>query len=60
MNVKNRAKAASKNVEGKIEETIGDLTGNREAQAKGKAKQVEAKLENAIEDVKDEAKKIID
>ncbi|MBD2426415.1 CsbD family protein [Phormidium sp. FACHB-1136] len=60
MNVKNRAKAASKNVEGKIEEAVGDLTGNHEAQAKGKAKQVEAKLENAIEDVKDEAKEAID
>lgn len=60
MNIKKRAEAASKNVEGKIEETVGDLTGNHEAQAKGKAKQVEAKLENTIEDVKDEAKKIID
>lgn len=60
MSIKNRAKATSKNIEGKIEEAAGDLTGNHEAQAKGKAKQVEAKLEHAIEDVKDEAKKAID
>jgi uncharacterized protein YjbJ (UPF0337 family) len=60
MSIKNRAKATSKNIEGKIEETAGDLTGNHEAQAKGRAKQGEAKLQNAIEDIKDKAKKVID
>jgi uncharacterized protein YjbJ (UPF0337 family) len=60
MSIENRAKAAAKNVEGKVEEAIGDLTGNHEAQAKGRAKQVEANLRNATEDVKDEIKKAID
>lgn len=60
MSIENRAKAASKNVEGKLEEAVGDLTGNREAQAKGKAKQAEANIRNATEDVKDEIKRIID
>jgi uncharacterized protein YjbJ (UPF0337 family) len=60
MSVENRVKATAKNIEGKIEETIGDLTGNHEAQVKGKAKQVEADVRNTVEDVKDEAKRMID
>ena len=60
MSIENRAKATAKNVEGKLQEAAGDLTGNREAQAKGKAKQVEANIRNATEDVKDEIKKAID
>lgn len=60
MSIEDRAKAAAKKVEGKIEETIGDLSGNHEAQAKGKAKQVEADVRNTVEDGKDKAKKIID
>lgn len=60
MSIEDRAKATAKNIEGKVEEAIGDLTGNHEAQAKGKAKQVEAKVDNTVEDVKDEAKKMID
>jgi uncharacterized protein YjbJ (UPF0337 family) len=60
MSIENRAKAAAKNVEGKLEEAVGDMTGNHEAQAKGRAKQVEANLRNATEDVKDDIKRIID
>lgn len=60
MGIENRAKAAAKNVEGKLEEAVGDLTDNREAKSKGKAKQVEANIRNASEDVKDEIKTIID
>ena len=60
MSIEDRVKATAKNIEGKVEETIGDLTGNHEAQVKGKAKQVEANVRNTVEDVKDEAKKIID
>jgi uncharacterized protein YjbJ (UPF0337 family) len=60
MSIENRAKAAAKNVEGKVEEAAGKLTDNHEAQAKGKAKQVEADLRNASEDVKDKAKQAID
>jgi uncharacterized protein YjbJ (UPF0337 family) len=60
MSFKNRAKAAAKNIEGKIQEAVGDLTGDSKAQAEGKAKQAEAKVIHSVEDVKDEAKKIID
>lgn len=60
MGIKNRTKATTKKVEGKIEETAGDLTGNREAQAKGKAKQVEGDVRNTVEDGKDNVKKMVD
>ncbi|PZV18796.1 MAG: CsbD family protein [Pseudanabaena sp.] len=60
MSLENRAKAAAKNVEGKLQETVGDLTGNTKDQLQGNAKQAEAKVRNAAEDVKDEVKKAID
>lgn len=58
MSIKDRAKATAKNVEGKIQETMGNVTDNPKAQSEGKAKQVEAKVSHTTEDVKDEAKKI--
>jgi len=60
MSLENRAKATAKNVEGKIQESVGDLTGDTNAQAKGKAKQSEAKVRHAAEDVKDEVKKTLE
>ena len=60
MILENRAKAAAKNVEGKVQETVGDLTGNKKDQMQGNAKQVEANVRNAAEDVKDEVKKAVD
>ena len=60
MSLENRAKATAKNVEGKVQEAVGDMTGDTKNQAEGKAKQGEAKVRNAAEDVKDEVKKVID
>jgi len=60
MSIEDRAKATSKKVEGKVEETAGDLTGNKEAQAKGKAKQAEGDMRNTVEDGKDKAKEMVD
>lgn len=60
MSLKDRAKASAKNIEGKIQEAVGDLTGDPKAQAEGKEKQVEAKIRHTVEDVKDEVKKMID
>jgi uncharacterized protein YjbJ (UPF0337 family) len=59
MSLEDKAKAAAKNVEGKVQEAVGDLTGDPKTQAEGQAKQVEAKARNVVEDAKDEAKKII-
>ncbi len=56
MSDKDRAKATSKNIEGKAQETYGKVTGDPEDQAKGKGKQAEAKVRHASEDVKDKVK----
>ncbi|MDA0268522.1 MAG: CsbD family protein [Cyanobacteria bacterium] len=60
MSLQDRAKATAKNIEGKVQEAVGDVTDNHEAQVKGKAKQEEAKVRQKVEDVKDKAKEIID
>ena len=60
MGIEERAQATIKNVEGKVQETIGDSTGNTSDEAEGKAKQVEARAQHAEEDLKDNAKQAID
>jgi uncharacterized protein YjbJ (UPF0337 family) len=60
MSLENKAKATAKNIEGKIQEAVGDITGDTKTQAEGKAKQVEASVQHAVENVKDAAKDIID
>jgi uncharacterized protein YjbJ (UPF0337 family) len=60
MSMKNRAKATAKNIEGKVQEAAGDVTGDPKTQAEGKEKQAEAKIRHAVEDVKDQAKEIIE
>lgn len=60
MSVEDRAKAIGKNVEGKAQEILGNITGNKKDQAEGKAKQAEAAARHAAEDVKDAVKNIAD
>ncbi|NCJ07949.1 CsbD family protein [Synechococcales cyanobacterium C] len=60
MGLEDRAKAIGKNIEGKAQEALGNLTGDPQDQAEGQAKQVEAKGRHAVEDAKDKAKEIID
>jgi uncharacterized protein YjbJ (UPF0337 family) len=60
MSTEDRAKATAKNVEGKVQDAVGNLTGDTKDQAEGKAKQAEAKARHAAEDVKDEVKKALD
>jgi uncharacterized protein YjbJ (UPF0337 family) len=60
MSLQDKVKATAKNIEGKIQEIVGDVTGDPKAQAEGKAKQAEAKVRHTVEDVKDETRKIID
>ena len=45
--------ATAKNIEGKAQETSGNITGDRSDQLAGKAKQVQASGEHAVEDLKD-------
>ncbi|MGB7440186.1 MAG: CsbD family protein [Coleofasciculaceae cyanobacterium] len=60
MSVGKRLQAAIKNLEGKLEEAVGALTGNRRLKAEGQLKQTEARAQQAKENVKDRAKRWID
>lgn len=60
MSIEDRAKATAKNVEGKLQEAVGEVTGNPEDKAEGRAKQVEAQIRHETENVKDEVKRAID
>jgi uncharacterized protein YjbJ (UPF0337 family) len=60
MSLEDRAKATAKNIEGKVQEAVGNLTGDPKDQLEGKEKQAEAKVRHIIENVKDEVKKNID
>lgn len=60
MSLENRAKAIAKNIEGKAQEVLGELTGDPTAKAQGKAKQAESQVRHTIENIKDKAKRLID
>ena len=60
MGLQDKAKAAAKKVEGKVQETAGNVTNNEEAEAEGKAKQADAEMSESAEDVKDATKDAID
>jgi uncharacterized protein YjbJ (UPF0337 family) len=60
MSTENRIDATLKNVEGKVQEAVGEITGNPQDKAEGKEKQAEAHVQHSIENVKDELKRTID
>jgi len=60
MNNEDRLKATAKNIEGKVQEAFGDLTGDPKQRIDGKAKQIEASAIHAKEDIKDMAKENLD
>ena len=60
MSIEDRAKATAKNIEGKAQEALGNLTGDPQDKAEGKAKQAQSEVSHGIEDVKDEVKKKLD
>ena len=47
MSAEDRAKATGKNIEGKAQEALGNITGDPEDKAEGKAKQAEAQTRHA-------------
>ncbi|MEH1921307.1 CsbD family protein [Nostoc sp.] len=57
MSIEDKAKAFAKNIEGKVQEAIGEVTGDPKDKAEGKAKQAEAEVRNTAENIKDEVKK---
>lgn len=58
MGLEDRIKATAKNIEGKIQQVVGDITGNRQDQVKGKAKQAEAQVRHVVENVKDKLEEV--
>jgi uncharacterized protein YjbJ (UPF0337 family) len=58
MKLKGRAKAVTKNIEGKAQEAKGKITDNRSDQVAGRAKQAESEARNVVEDVKDTVRDI--
>jgi uncharacterized protein YjbJ (UPF0337 family) len=60
MSTENKAEATGKNIQGKAQEALGKVTGNKEDQAKGKAKQSEASAQHSVENAKDSVKDAID
>ncbi len=60
MALEDKAKATGKNIEGKAQEALGNITGDPEAQAEGKAKRAESQVRHTAEDVKDKVKDKLD
>jgi uncharacterized protein YjbJ (UPF0337 family) len=60
MSTEDRIEATGKNLEGKAQEALGNITGDGKDQAAGKAKQAQAQAGHAVEDLKDKAKDILD
>ncbi len=60
MSAEDRVKATAKNIEGKVQEAAGEVTGSLKDKAEGRAKQDQAAAMHAIEDLKDTAKDVID
>lgn len=59
MSIEDKIKAAAKNIEGKVQEAVGEVTGNPKDKEEGQAKQAEAEVRHTVENVKDKAKEII-
>jgi len=60
MSIEKRVEAVAKNVEGKVQEAMSELTGDPKDKLEGRAKQEDAAMMHAQEDVKDKAKDFID
>jgi uncharacterized protein YjbJ (UPF0337 family) len=60
MSLESRIEATAKNLEGKLQEAVGELTGDQKQKVEGQIKQVEASAMHAKENLKDEAKRLIE
>ncbi len=50
---KDQVKGSMKDVAGKVQEKVGEATGDRETEAKGVGNQAEGKTQKTVGDVKD-------
>jgi uncharacterized protein YjbJ (UPF0337 family) len=53
---KDQVKGAAKDIAGKVQQEVGELTGDKEQQAKGLAKQAEGKIQKGAGDAKEAIK----
>lgn len=53
MSTEDKGKATMKNVEGKIQEAVGNVTGDPEDKAEGKMKQAQGEAQHTVEHVKE-------
>ncbi len=60
MSMDKKVEATMKNIEGKAQEMMGEITGDPKDQAEGKAKQAEASAQHTVENIKDAAKQNIE
>ncbi|MEH2256129.1 CsbD family protein [Nostoc sp.] len=60
MSAEKRIEATAKNIEGKIQEVVGEITGNPQDKTEGQAKQAEAQVDHTVENIKDELKKALE
>lgn len=60
MSIEDRMNATAKNIEGKVQEVVGEVTGNPQDKVEGQQKQEEAQVQHSVENVKDDLKKMID
>lgn len=56
MSLEEKAKVAAKNIEGKITEAVGKVTGDLDTQLEGQSKQAEAEIRQVAEETKDQEK----
>ncbi len=50
---KDHVKGEAKDIAGKLQQKVGEMTGNTESQVKGLGKQIEGKIQKRVADVKD-------
>ncbi|MEN9221835.1 MAG: CsbD family protein [Thermostichus sp. BF3_bins_97] len=60
MSLEKRVEATAKNLEGKIQEAGGELTGDQREKLEGKAKQAEAAARHVVEDIREPIKDVVD
>ena len=60
MSIENRVEATAKNIEGKVQEAVAELTGNSQDRAEGQIKQAEAEAIHTKENIKDAIKDRVD
>jgi uncharacterized protein YjbJ (UPF0337 family) len=55
---RDQVKGTAKDVAGKVQQKVGELTGNKTQQLKGAAKQVEGKVQKGVGNVEQEIAKV--